>query len=134
MSSPSPRRGAAAFVVGASLLASVSAGPATAATDITPPSAPTLLTAFEQPFLELMFSYSLSTDNVTPTANITYELYLDGVFESDIVARPRPHFPNISVAFAYADEPGPVTLTLRAVDAAGNKSAPSNAITVNAVE
>ncbi|MEV0617699.1 hypothetical protein AB0I81_30565 [Nonomuraea sp. NPDC050404] len=116
--------------MGASLLT----GPAPAATDTTPPSVPTLLTVFEQPFLELMFSYSLSTDDVTPKAAITYELYLDGVFESDIVPIIRPEFPNSSRAFAYADEPGPVTLTLLAVDAAGNKSAPSNAITVTAVE
>ncbi|MEV0386623.1 hypothetical protein [Nonomuraea sp. NPDC050643] len=123
-----------ALVFGALLGASLLTGPASAATDTTPPSVPTLLTVFEQPFLELMFSYSLSTDNVTPKAGITYELYLDGVFESDINPFIRPQFPNISVAFAYADEPGPVTLTLLAVDAAGNKSGLSNAITVTAVQ
>ena len=123
-----------ALVSGALLGAALLTGPASATTDTTPPSAPVLVTVFEFQFLELMFSYSLSTDNVTPKADITYELYLDGVFESDIVPFIRPQFPNSSVAFAYADEPGPVTLTLLAVDAAGNRSALSNAITVTAVE
>ena len=81
-----------------------------------------------------MFSYSLSTDDVTPKAAITYELYLDGVFDSDINPFIRPQFPNSSVAFAYADTPGPITLTMRAVDAAGNRSALSNAVTITAVE
>lgn len=123
-----------ALVSGALLGASLVTGPASATTDTTPPGTPAILSAFEQPFLELMFAYSLSTDNVTPKADITYELYLDGEFESDIDPHIRPQFPDISVAFAYADEPGPVTLTLLAVDAAGNKSALSNAITVTAVQ
>ncbi|MFD1544630.1 hypothetical protein [Nonomuraea guangzhouensis] len=127
-------RRAIVLFLGASLAASVIAGPAAATTDTTPPSAPTILTAFEYQFLEVAFSYSLSTDNVTPKAAITYELYLDGVFESDIVPFIRPEFPNSSRASAYAHAPGPVTLTMRAVDAAGNKSALSNAITVTAIE
>ncbi|MBT2231600.1 hypothetical protein [Nonomuraea sp. NEAU-A123] len=127
-------RRAITLFLGASLAASVFTGPASATTDITPPSAPTILSAFEYQFLELSFGYSLSTDNVTPKAAITYELYLDGVFESDIVPFIRPQFPNSSVAFAYAHAPGPVTLTLLAVDAAGNKSALSNAVTVTAIE
>ncbi|GAA3599478.1 hypothetical protein GCM10022419_099100 [Nonomuraea rosea] len=127
-------RRAIALLLGASLAASVLTGPAAAATDTTPPSVPTILSVFEYQFLELSFSYSLSTDDVTPKAAITYELYLDGAFESDINPFIRPQFPNSSVAFAYAHAPGPVTLTMRAVDAVGNKSALSNAITVTAIE
>ncbi|WP_433510111.1 hypothetical protein ACQP2T_40375 [Nonomuraea sp. CA-143628] len=84
-------RRAIVLLLGTTLAASVFAGPASAGTDTTPPSAPTILSAFEQPFLELMFSYSLSTDDVTPKAAITYELYLDGVFESAINPFIRPN-------------------------------------------
>ncbi|GAA0966711.1 hypothetical protein GCM10009555_009300 [Acrocarpospora macrocephala] len=73
---------------------------------------------------ELLVNYTAATDDVTPATGVEYEIRINGTI-SDV-------FQGISGRIIiYTEISGPNTVTIVAVDAAGNASAPSNAITDN---
>jgi hypothetical protein len=106
------------------------AAPAAASTDTTAPSVPTLLTVFGYECLEISVSASRATDNATPQGSLLYQVYADGALVGDVADWVNPYRPRPFVhGAAYVNSPGPVSVTVRAVDLAGNRSAASNAIT-----
>jgi hypothetical protein len=119
-----------AFAVPAALLAAVGAAvPAVAAPrDATPPSAP--FVAYAQGYYcgVLIVGMNRATDNVTPQAQLKYEVFIDGA----------PYGPAIdqgseSGVWAWFQgatggpilTPGQHAVTVKAQDAAGNWSIPS---------
>jgi hypothetical protein len=68
--------------------------------------------------LELNIFWGHAFDNQTPQASIAYEIYLNGVLD---------HTTTGDRAVLYTTQLGDNTITLIAVDAAGNRSAPSTA-------
>jgi hypothetical protein len=104
--------------------------PAAASPDTSAPSVPVLLTVFGYECLEINLSASRATDNTTPQLSIMYEVYADGVLVGDIADRVNPYRPRPFVhGAAYVNAPGTVTVTVKSVDLAGNRSGASNAIT-----
>jgi chitodextrinase len=92
--------------------------PAVSATDTEPPSSPGCCWGGDVGGLELNFFWGHSFDNQTPQASIMYEIYLNGVWE---------HTTTGDRAAVYVTQTGDNTITLIAVDAAGNRSEPSSA-------
>ena len=89
-------------------------------TDVTPPSAPTLISGDTSPgcgFVDFIFNGS--TDDTTAPSQIEYEVYEDGVFR------------GVWNGSVFEASFGRHTYYLRAVDAAGNRSAPSNTIVLD---
>jgi chitodextrinase len=88
--------------------------------DWTPPSAPTGLKATSVSKKKVDLTWNASSDNVKVSA---YRVFRDGVSIADVTSR------------NYTDKSAPggatVTYTVKALDAAGNLSSPSNALTVN---
>ena len=72
---------------------------------------------------ELGLRWTASTDDVDPATAIEYEVRINGVITEVAV--------GFAQHIAYTDVRGPNTVTITAVDRAGNASAPSNAITEN---
>jgi chitodextrinase len=71
---------------------------------------------------ELHLTWTAATDNVTPATAVEYEVRINGTI-SDV-------FKGLSGTIViYTEIAGANTVTIVAVDAAGNASAPSNAIT-----
>ncbi|MFC7529584.1 hypothetical protein [Actinoplanes sp. GCM10030250] len=108
--------------------ATVSAPALAAPVDRTPPTKPFVLYAsglrWTGGCLPLTIGIQRSTDNVTPQSALTYEVYADGTRLGSLTD------PGTSPAVwgtLHFTHPGPQTVTARAVDAAGNRSAPSNA-------
>jgi chitodextrinase len=91
---------------------------AVSATDTEPPSAPGCCGGGDVGGLELNVSWGLSFDNQTPQASIAYEVYLNGVWQETTSA---------DRAVIYVTQTGDNTVTIIAVDDAGNRSAPSSA-------
>ena len=89
--------------------------PAVSATDTEPPSAPGCCWGGDVGGLELNIFWGHSFDNQTAQASIVYEIYLNGVFDQ-ATAGDR--------AVLYTTQFGDNTITLIAVDSAGNRSAP----------
>lgn len=89
--------------------------------DTTPPTTPANLTDNGMFFgEELWLFWDDSTDNVTPSANIRYDVYLNGALDHSIA--------GYSQTIMYIT-PGVLnTVQVVAVDAAGNVSAPATAI------
>jgi hypothetical protein len=93
--------------------------------DTTAPTTPTLLslsgggTSFCPE--ELWIRWTASTDDVTPATGIEYEVRVNGVINEVATGATR--------TVAYTDVRGANTVTIVAVDRAGNASAPSNALT-----
>ena len=92
--------------------------PAVSATDTQPPSAPGCCGGGDVGGLELNIFWGQSFDNQTPQASIAYEVYLNGVLD---------HTTTGDRAVLYTTQTGDNTVTLIAVDGAGNRSAPSSA-------
>ena len=89
---------------------------AVSATDTEPPSAPVCCSGGDVGGLELNIFWGHSFDNQTAQASILYEVYLNGVLD---------HATTGTRAVVYVTETGDNTITLIAVDGAGNRSAPS---------
>src|SRR5512134_2002546 len=92
--------------------------PAVSATDTEPPSAPGCCWGGDVGGLELNIFWGQSFDNQTPQASITYEIYLNGTLD---------HATTGDRAVLYTTQLGENTVTLIAIDQAGNRSAPSTA-------
>ena len=92
--------------------------PAVSATDTEPPSAPGCCWGGDVGGLELNIFWGHSFDNQTAQASIVYEIYLNGVLD---------HATTGTRAVVYVTQTGDNTITLIAVDGAGNRSAPSSA-------
>ena len=92
--------------------------PAVSATDTEPPSAPGCCWGGDVGGLELNIFWGHSFDNQTAQASIMYEVYLNGVLD---------HATTGDRAVVYVTQTGDNTITLIAVDGAGNRSAPSSA-------
>jgi chitodextrinase len=95
--------------------------------DTVAPTTPTLLSAFDggpgQCPEEIWLRWTASTDDVEPASGIEYEVRINGrINEVDT---------GFTGTVTYTEVHGPNTITIVAVDRAGNASAPSNAITVN---
>jgi chitodextrinase len=91
--------------------------PAVSATDTEPPSSPGCCWGGDVGGLELNVSWAQSFDNQTPQASIAYEIYLNGVLD---------HTTSGDRAVVYVTQTGDNTITLIAVDGAGNRSEPSS--------
>jgi hypothetical protein len=93
-------------------------------TDNVAPTAPTNLRfSSETAPPELWLRWDPSTDDTDSQALILYETYLNGVLVPDGVLG------GINTV-AYCRDVGPTTVVLRAVDASGNRSGPSNELTI----
>ena len=91
---------------------------AVSANDTTPPSAPSCCWGGDVGGLELNIFWGHSFDDQTAQASILYEVYLNGVLD---------HATTGDRAVVYVTQTGDNTITLIAVDGAGNRSAPSSA-------
>jgi Fibronectin type III domain len=97
-----------------------------ASTDTTPPTAPTNLRVSNEDWCgEVDVRWTQSTDNEDPQSAIRYKIFINGA--------PDPlGFDPIGTgkAITYGTVDGENTFVLRAVDSAGNVSAPSNEYTL----
>lgn len=106
---------------------SVAGDPVTATmpttTDTTPPTAPTNLAgdAIEN---EIHMTWTQSNDDGDPQSEILYEFYLNGVMHPD-----DDLFGGSGLVYCRQAS-GFTTVVAKAVDSSGNRSGPSNAITV----
>jgi chitodextrinase len=91
--------------------------PAVSATDTEPPSTPGCCGGGDVGGLELNIFWGQSFDNQTAQASIAYEVYLNGVLD---------HTTSGDRAVVYVTQTGDNTITLIAVDDAGNRSAPAS--------
>jgi len=89
---------------------------AVSATDTEPPSSPGCCGGGDVGGLELNIFWGQSFDNQTAQASIAYEIYLNGVLD---------HTTTGDRAVLYTTQFGENTITLIAVDGAGNRSEPS---------
>jgi hypothetical protein len=89
---------------------------AVSANDTEPPSTPGCCGGGDVGGLELNIFWGQSFDNQTAQASIVYEIYLNGVLD---------HATTGDRAVVYVTETGDNTITLIAVDGAGNRSEPS---------
>jgi hypothetical protein len=111
--------------------ASAPSAPVTASTgprsDTVAPTAPTLLSAFDggpgQCPEELWLRWTASTDDTDAAGAIDYEVRINGRI-NEVAA-------GFTRTVTYTEVHGPNTVTIVAVDRAGNASPPSNAITVH---
>jgi chitodextrinase len=97
-----------------------------ASTDTTPPTAPTNLQVFDQDGCgEVEVRWTQSTDDQDPQSAIRYRIFINGTLDVTTIGTGR--------TITYGIVTGENTFVLRAVDSAGNVSAPSNAfpITLN---
>jgi hypothetical protein len=95
-----------------------------AKTDNVAPSAPTNLRfSFQTAPPELWLNWDPSTDDTDSQGLILYETYLNGVLVPDGVL-------GGTNTIAYCRDLGPTTVVLRAVDASGNRSGPSNELNI----
>jgi hypothetical protein len=93
-----------------------------AAPDRTPPSTPRLTYATGYYCLTLIVGVTRSTDNQTPQAQLTYDVFADG----NRIATMADNGAYSGVySIQHLTHTGPNTITVKAVDTAGNRSAPS---------
>ncbi len=92
--------------------------PAVSAADTEPPSTPGCCWGGDVGGLELNIFWGHSFDNQTAQASIMYEVYLNGVLD---------HATTGDRAVVYVTQTGDNTITLIAVDGAGNRSESSSA-------
>jgi chitinase len=90
-------------------------------TDVTPPTAPANLQVRDQYCSEVGVSWTPSTDDQDPPEAIRYQLFINGVLD------PASTTIGASRNLTYGVD-GLNTFVLRAVDSAGNVSAPSNEV------
>jgi chitodextrinase len=93
--------------------------PAVSATDTEPPSKPGCCWGGDVGGLELNIFWGQSFDNQTAQASIVYEVYLNGVLD---------HATTGDRAVVYVTQTGDNTITLIAVDGAGNRSESATAV------
>jgi hypothetical protein len=101
--------------------------------DTTPPTAPYIIYAsglrWTGECLTLTVGVQRSTDDVTPQSALMYEVFADGAS----LGSPTDSGVYSAVwGVLHFTKAGPNTVTVKAVDAAGNRSAPSNADVVTA--
>jgi hypothetical protein len=84
--------------------------------DVTPPTMPQNLRANNIADLEIRVTWDQSTDDFDPQWIIRYDVEVNGVLSDSVVGQGR--------SFVYG-EPGLNTVTVTAVDTAGNRSAPA---------
>jgi chitodextrinase len=89
--------------------------------DVTPPTTPANLSEEHWGDGEIHLTWDQSTDDVDPQANIRYNVYVNGILSDVLVGS--------SFSIVYGD-PGHNTISVIAVDTAGNESAPAT-ITVD---
>ena len=95
-----------------------------ATSDVTPPAPPTNVhLVADQGCGELWLGWTQATDDTDPQYAIEYEIYVNGVLS------PLPVAAGVDQDFVYATAHGDNTFVVKAVDRAGNTSAPSNAFT-----
>ena len=97
-----------------------------ASTDAVAPTMPTLLSAFDggSSFCpeELWLRWTASSDNADAPTAIEYEVRVNGTINEVV--------PGATGTITYTEVLGANTVTIVAVDRAGNASVPSNAMTV----
>jgi hypothetical protein len=108
-------------VVIVSLVAASTAALA-ATPDRTPPTAPRIIYLQGYYCLTLIVGVDRSTDNRTPQAQLTYDVFADGQRIGSMVDQGSE---SGVWSIQHLTHTGPNTVTVRAVDAAGNRSAPS---------
>jgi chitodextrinase len=89
-----------------------------ASTDVTPPTAPTNLFVSTSHDCEVRVTWTQSTDDQDPPEAIRYQLFINGTFDGGVMGASR--------LVTYGLVTGNNRFVLRAVDSAGNVSAPSN--------
>jgi hypothetical protein len=121
-----PRLVRAMTVAAVALLSTLPAGTAASAAsaDTTPPTAPFIGYAEGFYCLTVIIGANRSTDNVTPQSELRYEAFADGVLIGSLTDQGQPSGPWGVLQLGKA---GPNTVTVQAIDAAGNRSALSNA-------
>jgi hypothetical protein len=93
-------------------------------TDNVAPTAPTNLRFSSETIPpELWLKWDPSTDDTDSQGQFLYETYLNGVLVPDGVV-------GGTNTIAYCRDVGPTTVVLRAVDTSGNRSGPSNALSI----
>ncbi len=93
-------------------------------TDDVAPTAPTNLQfSFQTAPPELWLNWAPATDNNDSQGLLLYEVYLNGVLVPDGVV-------GGTNTIAYCRDVGPTTVEVRAVDTSGNRSGPSNQLTI----
>ena len=90
-------------------------------TDVTPPTAPTGLSAYGFGDGEIDLMWTASTDDRDPASAIRYEVYVNGVVADSMYNR------TTSIVYGVS---GTNTIAVIAIDAAGNKSAPATTTVV----
>jgi hypothetical protein len=90
--------------------------------DTTPPSAPRIVYAQGYYCLTLIVGVDRSTDNQTPQSQLTYDVFADG---RRIGSMADLGSTSGVWSIQHLTHTGPNTITVKAVDAAGNRSAPS---------
>jgi hypothetical protein len=124
-----------ATIASIAILSLSATGTASAATgvDTTPPTAPFIIYASGLRWIPgcmpLTIGVQRSTDNVTPQVALKYEVFAEGVLLGSLTDNGNNSAVWGGLQFRHA---GPNTVTVKAVDAAGNRSAPSNADVVTA--
>src|SRR5215218_2592037 len=99
--------------------------------DTTPPTAPYIIyysgLRWTAECQTVTVGLEKSTDDVTPQLALTYEVFADGVYLGTLI-----DWGNYSSVWGTLKlkHAGSNTITAKAVDAAGNRSAPSNAVVV----
>jgi hypothetical protein len=93
-----------------------------AGADTTPPSAPRIVYATGYYCLTLIVGVDRSTDDQTPQSQLTYDVFADG---SRIGSMSDLGSVSGVWSIQHLTHTGPNTIIVRAVDAAGNQSAPS---------
>ena len=101
---------------------------AASAADTTPP-APTRASASPYQCLSVVVSSTRSTDNVTPQSQLRYQAFADGVFIGTLLDSGHPAG---AWGFLHLLHGGSSVVTVRVVDAAGNRSAFSPGVAVTA--
>ncbi|HST81466.1 MAG TPA: hypothetical protein VLL08_06990 [Kineosporiaceae bacterium] len=124
----SPIFRAAAATAAAFLVTGLTATAASAA-DTTPPARTRIGTALPYQCLSLVLSADRSTDNVTPQSELRYEAFADGVFIGTLLDSGQP---GGAWGFLHLLHPGSSVVTVRVVDAVGNRSAFSPGVAVTA--
>jgi hypothetical protein len=99
-----------------------------AARDTTPPTTPRIVYAQGFQCLMVIIGASRVTDDVTPQSGLRYEAFADGASIGSLSDEAQTYGPW---GVLHVLKPGPNTITVRAIDAAGNRSAASGGVAVN---
>jgi hypothetical protein len=112
-------------------LSATSTAALAAGADTTPPSAPRIVYAQGYYCLTLIVGVARSTDKRTPQSQLTYDVFADG---RRIGSMADQGSESGVWSIQHLTHTGPNTITVKAVDAAGNRPAPSTGpSTTNAV-